>query len=128
VLFHVPLHGSVLLLTGLTCIFLIGGICQGLLISIMARDSQLIANQIGLISSFLPAFLLSGFIFSISNMPRPLQLVTYIVPARYFITILKGIFMKGSGLNLLWEPTMLLIGYGLLVFIIANKRFHKRID
>jgi ABC-2 type transport system permease protein len=127
-LFHVPLKGSVTLMAILSCIFLIGGVCQGMLISIIAKNSQALASQIALLSTFLPAFLLSGFIFSIVNMPRPLQLVTYIIPARYFVAILKGIFMKGSGIGLLWQETLLLTVYGLIVFIAANRRFQKRID
>jgi ABC-2 type transport system permease protein len=127
-LFHVPLKGSVALLAILSCIFLIGGVCQGMLISIMAKYSQALASQIALLSTFLPTFLLSGFIFSIANMPRPLQFVTYIIPARYFVTILKGIFMKGSGIGLLWQETLLLTVYALIVFIAANRRFQKRID
>ena len=127
-LFHVPIKGSILLMAVLSCIFLLGGVCQGMMISIVAKNSQMLANQFALLSTFLPAFLLSGFIFSISNMPKPLQLVTYLVPARYFVAILKGIFMKGNGLALLWQETLLLMVYALVVFIAANKRFRKRID
>ena len=127
-LFKVPMKGSLGLLLVLACIFLLGGVCQGMLISIIAKGSQLVANQVAMLSTFLPAFLLSGFIFSIANMPRPLQIVTYIVPARYFVAILKGIFMKGSGITLLWQETLLLAVYGIVVFIAANRRFQKRID
>jgi ABC-2 type transport system permease protein len=127
-LFNVPMKGSLFLMATLSCIFLLGGVCQGMLISIIAKGSQMIANQIALLSTFLPAFMLSGFIFSIANMPRPLQFVTYLFPVRYFVTILKGIFMKGSGFDLLWRETLLLAVYGTIVFIIANRRFQKRID
>ncbi|HNS78806.1 MAG TPA: ABC transporter permease, partial [Syntrophorhabdus sp.] len=78
--------------------------------------------------SFLPAFLLSGFIFSISNMPKPLQIITYFIPARYFVTILKGIFLKGSTLRVLWLEALLLTLFAVLVFIAANRKFRKRID
>ncbi|HEY3274988.1 MAG TPA: ABC transporter permease [Syntrophorhabdaceae bacterium] len=126
-LFHVPLRGSLPLLLTLSSIFLFGGLSTGILISIVAK-SQVIASQMAMLNSFLPAFLLSGFIFSISNMPAPLQVVTYIIPARYFVTILKGIFLKGVPFNfLLWETT-LLAGYGLAVFILAIKKLKKRID
>ena len=77
VVFHVPLRGSVTLLLFLSSIFLFGGLSFGILISIAGR-TQLVASQAALITSFLPAFLLSGFIFSISNMPKPLQIVTYL--------------------------------------------------
>lgn len=127
-LFGVPLKGSIALLLSLSAIFLFGGVCQGILISIIAKGSQAIASQIALLSTFLPAFLLSGFIFSIANMPRVFQLVTYIVPARYYVTILKGIFMKGVGLSILVGDALLLGVYGIVVFVAANKRFQKRID
>jgi len=99
----------------------------GILISIVAK-TQVVASQMAMLNSFLPAFLLSGFIFSISNMPGPLQVITYIIPARYFVTILKGLFLKGIPLTfLLWE-TVLLAGYGLGVFMLAVKKLQKRID
>ena len=127
ILFRVPLRGSVSLLLFLSSIFLFGGLSTGILISIATR-TQVIASQVAMLNSFLPAFLLSGFIFSISNMPGPLQAVTYIIPARYFVTILKGIFLKGIPLQfLLWE-TFLLAVYGALVFLLAVKKFRKRID
>jgi ABC-2 type transport system permease protein len=126
-LFGVPLRGSVPLLLVLASIFLFGGLSMGILISIVGRN-QTSASQMAMLSSFLPAFLLSGFIFSISNMPGSLQIITYFVPARYFVTILKGIFLKGSSLKyLIWE-TILLTIYGTAVFLLAIKKFKKRID
>lgn len=125
--FGVPLRGSVPLLLVLSSIFLFGGLSMGILMSIAGRN-QTAASQMAMLSSFLPAFMLSGFIFSISNMPAPLQIVTYFVPARYFVTILKGIFLKGSSLKyLIWE-TVLLAVYGIAVFLLAIKKFKKRID
>jgi ABC-2 type transport system permease protein len=126
-LFDVPLRGSVMLLLGLSGIFLFGGLSFGILMSI-AGKTQLAASQAALLTSFLPAFLLSGFIFSISNMPKPLQLVTYFIPARYFVTILKGIFLKGSTLKVLWVEALLLTLFAVLVFIAANRKFRKRIE
>jgi len=126
-LFDVPLRGSISLLLVLSSIFLFGGLSFGILVSIVAR-TQLDASQIAILSSFLPAFLLSGFIFSISNMPKPLQIITYFIPARYLVTILKGIFLKGSGLKLLIFETLLLTLFAVVVFAAANRKFHKRID
>ncbi len=126
-LFDVPLKGSVSLLIALSGLFLFGALCWGILISIAAR-SQLLASQIALISSFLPAFLLSGFMFSIWNMPKPLQIVTYIIPARYFVTILKGIFLKGSTLGILAGQAALLALYGALVFTAATRKFRKMVE
>ena len=125
-LFDVPLKGNIFLLMFLSGIFLFGGLSLGILISIAAR-SQLVASQISLVATFLPAFLLSGFMYSISNMPATLQVITYVIPARYFVTILKGIFLKGSTLSLLMTEAALLLIFGLLVFGIANKKFKKRI-
>lgn len=126
-LFDVPLRGSIALLLGLSAIFLFGGLSFGMLMSI-AGKTQLVASQAALLTSFLPAFLLSGFIFSISNMPKPLQVITYFIPARYFVTILKGIFLKGSTLRVLWLEALLLTLFAVLVFIAANRKFRKRID
>jgi len=126
-LFDIPLRGSPLLLMLLSGIFLFGGLSLGILISIAAK-SQLVASQIAMIATFLPAFLLSGFMYSISNMPKPLQAFTHIIPARYFVTMLKGIFLKGSTLQFLLFETLLLSFFGLSVFALANRKFRKRID
>ncbi|MBA4418772.1 MAG: hypothetical protein C0392_12820 [Syntrophus sp. (in: bacteria)] len=126
-LFGVPLRGSFTLLLALSSIFLFGGLSLGILISIVARN-QTVASQMAMLSSLLPAFLLSGFLFSISNMPGPLQIITYLIPARYFVTILKGIFLKGISIQfLLWEAVLLTI-YGIAVFLLAVKKLRKRID
>ncbi len=126
-LFGVPLRGSTSLLLTLSAVFLFGGLSMGILISIAAKN-QTTASQMAMLSSFLPAFLLSGFIFSIFNMPLPLQIITYLVPARYFVTILKGIFLKGISLKYLpWEATLLTV-YGVAVFLLAIRKFQKRID
>ena len=126
--FEVPIYGSPLLLIALSCIFLFGGVCFGILISIKAKGSQAVASQMALLSSFLPAILLSGFMFAISNMPKPLQVMTHIIPARYFVTISKGIFMKGISLEMLWVETLLLSLFGAVVFTAAIRSFRKRID
>ena len=126
-LFNVPLRGSVTLLLVLSGIFLFGGLSFGILISIAGR-TQLVASQAALITSFLPAFMLSGFIFSISNIPKPLQIVTYFIPARYFVTILKGIFLKGSSLKVLLVEAVLLSLFAVLIFIAANRKFRKRVE
>ncbi|MDA8084668.1 MAG: ABC transporter permease [Nitrospiraceae bacterium] len=125
-LFGVPLKGSIFLLMFLSGIFLFGGLSLGILISIGAK-SQLVASQISMVATFLPAFLLSGFMFAIANMPKALRVITYGVPARYFVAILKGIFLKGSTLRLLVMETALLSVFGLVVFAIANRKFRKRI-
>jgi ABC-2 type transport system permease protein len=126
-LFGVPLKGNVFLLIALSSIFLFGGLSLGILISVVTK-SQIIACQASLIASYLPALLLSGFMFSIFNMPEPLQIITYIIPARYFVTILKGIFLKGNTLPFLLLETLLLSVFGALMFLLAIKKFKKRIE
>jgi ABC-2 type transport system permease protein len=98
-----------------------------MLISIITK-SQFVASQASLITSYLPALLLSGFMFSIFNMPWPLQIFTYIIPARYFVTILKGIFLKGNTFSFLIMETLLLSVFGIVVFVLALKKFKKRIE
>jgi ABC-2 type transport system permease protein len=126
-LFHVPLRGSILLLFCMAAIFLTGALSLGMLISITMKN-QLLASQTAMVATYLPAFLLSGFMFSISNMPKPLQLVTYLIPARYFISMLKGIYLKGSGLRILAPEAALLIVFALVLVVLANLRFKKRLE
>lgn len=125
-LFGVPLKGSFVLLLFISSLFLTGGLSLGILISIVTK-SQLAASQVAVISSYLPALLLSGFMFSISNMPVPLQAITYLIPARYFVTALKEIFLKGSTAGSLLAEMCLLALFGLVVFVLAIKRFKKRV-
>jgi ABC-2 type transport system permease protein len=123
--FQVPLRGSVLLLTVSTCIFLFGALFWGIFVSALA-STQLQAYQIGVLTSFLPAFLLSGFINPIDNMPPVIQAITRIVPARYFVTILKGIFLKGSGPRILWSELALLALYAIIVFLLATRKLSRK--
>jgi ABC-2 type transport system permease protein len=95
-LFGLPMRGSWILLCLSIAIFLVGALAQGLLISTIA-DTQQVAFQVAVLSSFLPTFILSGFVFPIVNMPAPIQIVTYVVPARYFLTALRSIVLKGVG-------------------------------
>jgi len=85
------------------------------------------AYQMGTLTSFLPGFLLSGFIYSISSMPRVIQVIALFVPARYFINISKGVFLKGIGLNLLWPDVLLLIGYGALMFFWTARKLREKV-
>ena len=125
--FHVPLRGSVLFLFSIAVIFLIGANSMGLVISINMKN-QLLAAQFAMVATFLPSFLLSGFMFSIANMPRVIQIITYIVPARYFVTTLKGIYMKGVGPSVLFGEVIFLMIYSVIMFTIANVRFKKKLS
>ncbi len=126
-LFHVPLRGSVLLLFSVGGVFTVATLGQGILISALARQ-QLMASQLAMISTFLPAFLLSGFAFPIANMPLPVRLITHIVPARYFVALVKGIFLRGVGLDTLWPDALFLLIFAVLVIAVAIARTRKRID
>jgi len=125
-LFGVPMRGSYLLLAGASALFLFGALCWGIFLSTVAR-SQLLAYQAALITSFLPAFLLSGFVFAIENMPWIVQQVTRVVPARYFVTILQGIFLKGTGLDVLWTPVLFLLIYAGIVFGVASRKLRQKV-
>jgi len=125
-LFHVPLRGSVPLLFATAALFIVGTLAQGILISIIARG-QLLASQIAMVSTFLPAFLLSGFMFAIPNMPVPVQAITYIVPARYFVALVKGIYQRGVGLGVLWADAIFLAVFAAVVLGLAVLRFKKRL-
>ena len=125
-LFEVPLRGSAVLLVVSSALFCFGALCWGILLSTVTRN-QVVAYQLSMISSFLPAFLLSGFIYSIDNMPPIIQAVSRIVPARYFVTILKGIFLKGIGVQILWAELLALVIYGALVFLIAVRKMRAKV-
>jgi ABC-2 type transport system permease protein len=125
-LFQVPLIGSPWLLIGLAAIFLIATLGQGLLISVTS-ENQLQAFQLAMITTFLPSFLLSGFVFSIYLMPLPLQIISYIVPARYLVTISKGIYLKGLGMDYLWPSALMLTAAATFFVVMSIKKFVKKI-
>jgi len=121
----VPFRGSVVLLFASGFLFLFGSLCWGILLSAAMR-SQHMAYQMATVTCFLPAFLLSGFIYSIENMPAVIQAFTYLVPARYFVTILKGIFLKGVGIDVLWGEFLFLVAYAVGVFFIATRKMRQK--
>lgn len=125
--FHIPLRGSLWLLFGMSLIFLVGALSLGMLISIITR-SQLLASQLALVATMLPAFLLSGFIFPIDNMPAPIRGITFLVTARYFVTILRGIYLKDVGLNILAGEATLLAVFCAVVITLSIRRFRKKIE
>ena len=126
-LYDVPLRGSLLALSLVTCIFLLAALGQGLLISSVARN-QFVAAQIALISAFLPAFMLSGFIFEISAMPLPIRLITHVFAARYFVTSLQSLFLTGNIWPLLLSCTAAMALIALVFFLITVRRTRKRLD
>src|SRR5271157_3988474 len=124
--FDVPMRGSVLLLAFSSALFLFGALCWGIFLSTVLR-SQLLAYQISLLTSFLPAFLLSGFIYSLGNMPWIIQQISRIVPARYFIAILQGIFLKGTGMTILWTQFLFLLIYAAGVLTLAIRKLRPKL-
>jgi len=125
-IFGVPFHGSWLLLFGLTLLFLLGALSLGMFIS-AAVKSQVLATQVAIIATYLPALLLSDFIFSIDNMPIWLQAITYIVPARYYVTVTKGIFLKGIGPGVLWIEGFAMIIFAIVGLSLAIRSFKKEL-
>src|SRR5215467_6289105 len=123
-LFGLPMRGNWLSLLFALSLFIIGALGTGLLISTIAETQQ-VAFQAALLSSFLPTLMLSGFIFPISSMPRALQLVTTIVPARYFLVALRGIVLKGTPLALLWPQMAALVVYAMAMLALASVRLAK---
>ena len=124
--FDVPIRGSVPLLFAAGLVFLVGMLAQGLLISVVAKN-QLVATQAGALSSLLPSLLLSGFVFPIENMPRALQVVSSVIPARYMVHALRGIMLKGAGFDLLWKDFAAMAAFALAVLLLATARFKRRL-
>ncbi|MEO7272026.1 MAG: ABC transporter permease [Vicinamibacterales bacterium] len=124
VLFGLPMRGNWFALLIAVSLFLVGALATGLLISTIS-DTQQIAFQVALLVSLLPTIMLSGFIFPISSMPRALQLVTYVVPARYFLVALRGIVLKGSSLDTLWVPLVALAIYAAAMLSLASVRLAR---
>jgi drug efflux transport system permease protein len=124
-LFGMPMRGSWLLLLLALSLFLVGALGLGLLISSVAETQQ-VAFQAALLVSFLPTLMLSGFIFPIASMPRFLQLVTYAVPARYFLIALRGIVLKGAGLQAYGTDLLALTAFALVVMALASIRLGRQ--
>jgi ABC-2 type transport system permease protein len=126
VLFHVPFNGSFLLLLCCALLFLMTSLGAGLFISTISHTQQQ-----AMMSSFffsMPAFMLSGFAFPIRNMPLVVQYLSYLNPLRYFIEIVRGIFLKGVGVGVLWPQMACLAVYGVTVLTLSALRFHKTLD
>ncbi len=125
-IFDVPFKGNVLLLAVLTFLFLVGALGLGIFIS-AALKSQLLATQVAMMATFLPALLLSGFIFSISTMPIVLRGISYAIPARYYVTVTKGIFLKGVGPAVLWGDAVAMVVFAVVGLALAIRVFRKEL-
>jgi ABC-2 type transport system permease protein len=126
-MFGVDMVGNSALLFGLSSIFLIGALFFGMTLSIVLK-SQVLANQIALISGFMPSLILSGFVFAIENMPVVIRGITYIVPAKYYISIMRGIYMKGVGIEILWADALFLGIYTMIMIMMANRKFKFKLE
>ncbi len=125
--FKVPFRGSIMTLFVTTALFILVVLDIGYLISVRIR-SQLGASQVALLITLLPTTLLSGYTFPIDQMPAPIRALTFIVYPRYYVTILRAIFLKGSGLADLWAPSLGLLIYAVIVIWLAARAFQKRLD
>lgn len=124
--FTVPFRGSYLLLVFLSMFFLTGALSQGILISTVAR-TQLLASQMAILTTFIPTMLLSGFIYPIFNMPQFVQMVTFLVPARYYIVILRESFLKAGTLATMWDEAVFLFIFAVIMLGLAIKKFKKKV-
>lgn len=123
-LFDLPMRGSWPMLLVTVSLFLVGALAFGVLISTMA-DTQQVAFQLALLTSYLPTLMLSGFIFPIASMPEALQAITYAVPARYFLIALRGIVLKGVGVAVFWQELAALVVFAGVVLTLASLRLKR---
>jgi ABC-2 type transport system permease protein len=125
--FQVPLVGSLPLLVGEGLLFILVSLALGILISARTA-SQRVAMMAALVGTMLPTMLLSGFIFPIESMPTVLQWVSQVVPARWFVSIARGIMLKGIGLSYLWRETLVLMGMALFLLVMSARSFRVRLE
>lgn len=126
VIFGVPFRGSVVVFFLQTVLFLVGALGLGVFISAAAK-SQFLATQIALIATLLPAMLLSGFLFEIAAMPRALQLISFAVPARYYVVVTRGIMLKGVGPSVLWVQSAFMVAFAAAGLLLALRSFRKEV-
>ncbi|MFI0435109.1 MAG: ABC transporter permease [Parachlamydiaceae bacterium] len=126
-LYQVPFRSSYLVLTAVSAVFLLSALSVGFLISTIAR-SQFVAAQAAMVAAFLPGFILSGFLFEISSMPYPIQLLTHFVSARYFVSSLQTLFLVGNIWSLLIPNTLAMLAIAVFFFSWAAHRIVKRLD
>jgi ABC-2 type transport system permease protein len=125
--FDVPVRGSLVALGLGALLFLVGMLGQGLLISVVTRN-QVVATQVATMTSVLPSMLLSGFIFPIENLPPPMKVISMVIPARYFVSTLRGVLLRGNGLEVLWPQLLALAAFAALMLTVATRRFQRRLD
>jgi ABC-2 type transport system permease protein len=127
VVFDVPLRGSVLLLLAEGLLFILVSLSLGILIS-ARTSSQRVAMMGALVGTMLPTLMLSGFIFPVESMPRVLQWISNVVPARWFVLVARGIMLKGVGLAYLWRETLILVAMALVLLTLSTRSFRVRLE
>ena len=125
--FQMPIVGSIFLVAFESVLFIITALSLGILISTVA-NSQQTAMMISLFALMLPVIILSGFIFPISSMPLPLQIISNIIPAKWFIIIIKAVMLKGATLGIIWKETIILIGMTIFFIALSTKKYKKRLE
>src|SRR5690554_190617 len=126
-IFKMPVEGSLLLLGAESILFIVCSLALGILISTIAETQQS-AMMISLMGLMLPVILLSGFIFPVSSMPAPLQIIRNIIFVKWFIIIIKGIMLKGIGLTFIWKETLILVGMTVLFIVVSIKKYKIRLE
>jgi len=125
--FGVPQRGSVVLLIAEALLFILASLALGILVS-TRTSSQRVAMMGAMLGSMLPNILLSGFIFPIESMPWPLQMISKVVPGQWFVTVARGIMLKGVGLEYLWKETLILAGMSAVLLAISTRAFKARLE
>jgi ABC-2 type transport system permease protein len=124
--FGLPLRGDFVLLAVCALLFLLAMLGQGLLISVVTRN-QMVATQFAMMSTMLPTMMLSGFLLPIENMPLPIRMLSYVLPARHMVTILRGILLKDNGIVELWPDVLALTAFAVAMIAISTRRFQRRL-
>ncbi len=127
IVFNVPIRGNLVLLALLSLVFIYASLSLGVLISSKVRTQQ-VALMLSLVGTLLPSILLSGFIFPIFAMPKALQILSYIVPAKYYLVIVRGILLKGIGFQYLYAPVIFLFIFGTFLLAVSMKNFKTNLE
>jgi ABC-2 type transport system permease protein len=125
-LFHVPFRGSVWVLSGASALYLLVALGIGLWISATTK-SQFVASQITLLVTFLPAMMLSGFLFDLRSMPTPVRVITYAMPARYYVALLQTVFLSGDVWAVILPNVAVLAGMACLLVALTRRAMHKKL-
>jgi ABC-2 type transport system permease protein len=125
--FNVPMRGSFLFFAFATLVYMVGTVGIGLLFSTIANSMQ-VATLLVWLTTMLPSFMLSGFVFPIDSMPKALQYISLVVPARYYLDITRGVFLKGTGINVLWPQLSVLAAFGVFFFAVSSMRFRRQVS